>query len=322
MTLVRLSILNKSIQFSCLSSLVVCWGLISSSNASSFSLSKISDPNITQIPSNSRVILSQVLNPRSTPNRDRFLQPIPGQFPFPSKEDQKPLDLENTPLESPANPAVDSSSPRPTFLISHIDVVGSTVFESTEFDPITQPLEGRAVTLSDLQAVVETITSLYLSQGYITSKAVLVDQTIVDGVVQIQIIEGTLDKIKVNGNGRLKASYIRDRLQLGIDTPLNSNRLEENLRLLSLDPIFKEVKASLTPGKNLGKSDLVVQVTPAKPWEISVGIDNYSVPSIAPERIGVDFSYYNVSGLGDQVSASYKRGLNFGDFFSSRFKHL
>ncbi len=98
--------------------------------------------------------------------------------------------------------------------------------------PIVQPLERRSVNLEELQKAADAITQLYLNKGYITSRAVLVNQVITDGVVQIRVIEGRLEKIQIEGTRRLNRDYVSSRVRLGIGKPLNSNKLEEQLRLL------------------------------------------------------------------------------------------
>lgn len=95
--------------------------------------------------------------------------------------------------------------------VRKIEVLDSTVFGPQELNPITQPLEGRSVTLEELRGVTKAITQLYLDSGYITSRAVLVDQQITDGIVRIQVIEGRLEEIQVEGTQRLNPNYIQDR---------------------------------------------------------------------------------------------------------------
>jgi hemolysin activation/secretion protein len=108
-----------------------------------------------------------------------------------------------------------------------------------------QPYEGRTLTLEQLREVADKITQLYLDQGYITSRAILANQVIPpDGVVEIAVIEGSLQDIQVEGTRRVKPGYIRSRVQLGTSKPLNTGKLEDQLRLLRADPLFENVEAS------------------------------------------------------------------------------
>jgi hemolysin activation/secretion protein len=111
---------------------------------------------------------------------------------------------------------------------------------------------------------------------------------------------------------------VRSRISLGAGTPLSTIKLEDQLRLLRSDPLFANVEASLRPGSSEGKSILRVRVTEAKSFNTALSIDNYSPPSVGSERLGISSVYRNLTGLGDELAASYYRtttgGSNLYDF--------
>lgn len=233
------------------------------------------------------------------PNRDRLLQPEPLPIPLPTAPSVLPLPSP-TPTPAPAleQPVIEIS-------VERIDITGSTIFTQKDFEPVLEPVEGREVTLEELQQVVDGITQLYLDRGYITSRAFLVDQTVEDGVVQIRVIEGSLEEIQVQGNRSVSSAYIRSRIGLGVQTPLNGDALEDQLRLLKLDPLFTSVEASLRPGTQLGTSILIVRVTEAESLNGSISVDNYSPPSVGSVRLGGALSYRNLTGYGDELFVSF-----------------
>lgn len=245
------------------------------------------------------------INPQPDPNRDRFPQPLPTPTPLP----------ENTPpVLTPPTPPAEPNLPPQSVFIRNIEVVGNTILAPEEINKIVQPLEGRSVTLEQLRNAADAITQLYLNKGYITSRAVLVNQVITNGTIQIRVIEGSLEKIQVEGTRKLNRGYVEDRVRLGVDRPLNTTELEEQLRLLQTDPLFENVEASLGAGSQLGQSILTVKVEEAKRFASVFSVDNYSPPQIAPERVGASLRYRNPTGIGDEISLSYYTGINFGDF--------
>ncbi|EDX76153.1 outer membrane protein, OMP85 family, putative [Coleofasciculus chthonoplastes PCC 7420] len=255
-------------------------------------LMELDDLQITQTP-------PTIPNPETIqPSpEDRFPQPTPS--PEPLRPDESP------PLTQPEpTPSRPTNSNVEAIQIEKINVTGSTIFEPEDFNPIVQPLEGEAVTLQQLQQAADAITQLYLNRGYITSRAILVDQVITDGVVEIFVLEGSLEEIKIEGIRRLKPSYIRNRIQLGVSTPLNTARVEDKLRLLRANPLFESVDASLRAGSQPGKSNLIIRVVEANPFEGSLTTDNYSPPSVGSERLGVNGRYRNLTGYGDELTAS------------------
>ena len=64
-----------------------------------------------------------------------------------------------------------------------------------------------------------------------------------NGIVTIQVVEGELEDIVITGLERLQESYLRSRLELAAQKPLNKNDLETGLQLLVINPLFKTVDA-------------------------------------------------------------------------------
>lgn len=248
----------------------------------------------------------------SDPNQRRFPQPLPTVVPFPSQDKQPSVEtLPSTPTPNPEPSQI-------IILVKKIEVRGNTVLSADEINQITKKYENRNATLAELRVAAEEISQLYLDKGYITSRAILANQRINNGIVVIQTIEGGIEQIIIEGNQRVKPSYIRSRVKLGATIPLKQQTLEEQLRLLKADPLFTNVEASLRPGTKLGKSILVVRVKEANALISSFNIDNYSPPSIGSERLGIILGTRNPTGIGDEITAAYQRsttgGLQVFDF--------
>lgn len=232
-------------------------------------------------------LLSQTVEPEGEPFPE--LEPLP-----PAEEPFLPLPL------SPDDEVTDDGT---QIAVREIQVVGSSVFTSDELSAVVAPFENRVLTLGDLQQAAAAITELYLQAGYITSRAVLPDQTAADGIVQILVIEGEVSDIQVEGSDRLER-YVRDRVALGTESPLNQLELEDQLQLLQFDPLVESIEANLRAGNELGESILTVGVIDAKPFNVDLVLDNYSPETVGRERIGANISYLNPLRLGDEVFAS------------------
>lgn len=252
------------------------------------------------------VFAQTALPPGTDPNRDRFPQSLPTPQPIPS--DQAAPILPPTP--QPATPTPDL--PSTPISVQKIEVLGSTVLSESDIRGVTQKYEGRTVSFTELQQLADAITQLYFNRGYITSGAVLKAQTVTDGVVQIQVEEGSIERIDVEGTQRVRPSYIRSRLELGITKPLRVDKLEDQLRLLRIDPLFSSVDASLRLGSKDGQSILQVRVKEAKPFTASFNFDNYSPPSVGGERVGVVLGYRNLTGNADELTGSYQHSFTGG----------
>lgn len=258
-----------------------------------------------------------VVSQSPDPNSDRFIQ-APDPDTTPEVVDPTPVLPTPDPNPEPSPETVPTPPSGPTIPVQSISVLGSSVFDRDDLEQILAPLEGREVALTELQQAADAITQLYLNEGYLTSRAILVAQEVVDGVVTIQVIEGRIGDIQVEGTERLRERYVRRRIELGTNVPLRTDQLEDQLRLLRADPLLENVEASLRAGDELGESRLIVKVKEADPLFGSLRADNYSPPSVGSERTGITLAHRNLTGLADRLSVSYDRttrgGSNVFDF--------
>ncbi|HBE17748.1 MAG TPA: hypothetical protein DEG17_18675 [Cyanobacteria bacterium UBA11149] len=120
------------------------------------------------------------------------------------------------------------ATPQPTEVspariqVQRIEVKGSTLFGEAELKRIIKPLEGRSVTLEELNKVVNDISQLYFDRGYITSEVDLVKNSLSSGFIEIQVSEATGDhirnRIRLSGNSQLRIANasLFERLQRGV----------------------------------------------------------------------------------------------------------
>lgn len=178
----------------------------------------------------------------------------------------------------------------------------------------------RKVTETDLKNLADEISKLYLYSGYITSKVQKVHLVYTDTtektIINIYISEGYLSEIIINKvnkqnensskiRNRVSNSYICSRILQAVDTPINITKLEEQLQLMSSNPLFESVEADLEAVGTTKVSKLIVKVVEANPFNISLSADNYSPPSIGSQRLGVNLRYLNLLRIQDEISASY-----------------
>lgn len=241
-------------------------------------------------------------------------KPSESPRPLPSETPTVPPKPE---LKTPPAPASPEVAPLfgERFLIKKVAVLGNTVLQS-EIAAITRPYENRSVTFEELLELRSAIVQLYANNGYITSGAFLLNnQDLNSGIVQIQVVEGELEQIEIGGLRRLRAGYVRSRLNRATSTPLNQQRLEAALQLLQLDPLIERVNAELTAGSTPGRNILRVSLQEAPAFHAAIGIDNTQSPSIGSLQGSVEASHDNLLGFGDRLAAQYGRteGLDLYD---------
>jgi len=191
--------------------------------------------------------------------------------------------------------------------VRKIVVKGNTVFTPQEIAEVTAPYENRVLNSEDLESLRKALSLYYVQHGYINSGAVLPDQAVVEGVITVQIIEGKLSSIEIEGNRWFRDSFIEDRVALGAGPPLNLNPLQQRLQLLQQDPRISSLHADLRPGSRLGESVLNVNVEEKTPFYAWFAFNNYQSPSVGAEQGILTLSHQNLTGHGDILSLTYGR---------------
>ncbi len=209
------------------------------------------------------------------------------------------------PPQLPETLTTSQDDPNTKFQVDRIEVVGSTIFKPEDFTFVTSPFVGRKVSFAELLQVKDAITKLYTDKGYATTGALIPPQILEAGVIKIQVVEGSLQEIKIIGNRRLRSQYIRDRIQLGAAKPLNVQRLLEKLQLLRLDPRIQNLSAELQTGTRPGTNILQVEVKEVNTFKITTILDNGRSPSVGSFRRGIDLQEANLLGLGDTLAVGY-----------------
>jgi hemolysin activation/secretion protein len=233
------------------------------------------------------------------------------QPPLPEPQVPEPLPppselLPPAPTPTPPNDTPPASEDVPaTIVVERFQVNGSTVFSPAELAEVTAPFTNRPITLAELFQARTAVTNLYIERGYVTSGAYIPPQTLEGGVVQIQVVEGQVEAIRVTGTRRLRPAYVQSRIAQATKTPLNRDRLLEALQLLQLDPLIASLSAELSAGTRPGVSLLDVRVTEANPLSAQVLLDNARSPSVGTDRRQVQLNHGNFLGYGDALSLAY-----------------
>ncbi|KAB8315789.1 ShlB/FhaC/HecB family hemolysin secretion/activation protein [Tolypothrix campylonemoides VB511288] len=257
-------------------------------------------------------------SPQTTPRRENQ-PPSNQQLPelAPPSRLPPPEELLPPPTTTPPTPEQAPFEETPqSIIVEKFEITGSSVFSREDFAKITAPYTKRPITLAELYQVRTEISNLYVSKGYITSGAFIPPQKLQGGIVQIQVVEGTLEDIKVSGTRRLNPGYVRSRLALATGKPLNRDRLLEALQLLQLNPLIENLSAELSAGSRPGVSLLEIRVTEADTFNLQIALDNGRSPAVGSFRRQIQLSEANLLGWGDSVIAAYTNtdGSNTFDF--------
>ena len=231
-----------------------------------------------------------------TPERPQPPQPQP----LPPRDN--PL---NESLDAPPVPESVQDIPG-SIVVEQFQFAGNTVFSQAELEAAIANFTNQPISFAQLVQAANAITELYVAKGYITSGAYVPEQNLDSGIVQIQIIEGSLAEIEVNVvKGRLQENYIKNRLKRKTKTPLNINQLQEALQILQLNPLIASLDAELSAGIEPGTNALAVSVTGADTFSLQARLNNNRNPSIGTFERGIELGEANLLGIGDGIRFAY-----------------
>ena len=118
------------------------------------------------------------------PDEQLPTQPIPPQLP--------PIDELLGEPDGSSTPDGITSGPDETFVLSGIELEGSTVFTTEDFADVFANYIGRPITFNELLELRSAGTQRYVDSGFLTSGAFIPPQTLEAGIVTVQVLEGVI----------------------------------------------------------------------------------------------------------------------------------
>src|SRR3546814_5396944 len=98
--------------------------------------------------------------------------------------------------------------------------------DQAELDALAADYIGRQVAFDDLQQIAQRVTDLYLRRGYYLAQAVLPVQEVVDGVVEISVVEGRLGQVTVQVDPKAPIDEARVRATLAPRSEEHTSELQ------------------------------------------------------------------------------------------------
>lgn len=171
-----------------------------------------------------------------------------------------------------------------------------------ELVKILQDGMGEKKTMTQLNATLSELTRYCRQHGYPAAAAYVPAQESSDGMITIRVIPGRYGEIKIDNRSRLKESVAKGFVNgLKSGEIIRTGKLETTLYSIS-DVSGTKAVGVLSPGKELGTSDLTVRIEKGKGSNTVLYVENYGSEDTGRYRYGLQHNIYDVSGNGDKVS--------------------
>jgi hemolysin activation/secretion protein len=234
---------------------------------------------------------AQVLPGAVTPGRNR---------PGPAIPQQPDFDFS---IVAPHRSAVPRAVDEVHFKLTDIKIVGAVTIPASEFQPLYAGLIGKDITLGNILDIADRIEEAYRARGYLLVRAYVPPQRVSNGVFTINVVEGRLSTITVQGGDDDVRARIRGYLApAATERPLTLAAMERGL-LMTNDIPGITASGVLKPAPDTpGASDLVVDV--AQPGITGgLSVDNRGSRFSGIWTLAGDVEFNSIFGE-DQLAAS------------------
>lgn len=163
-------------------------------------------------------------------------------------------------------------------------------------------------TIGQLEAVTNRITNHYRSRGLILARAVLPVQTVSDGVVIIQVVEGHLGQVLAEGNSLYSRETLARPFRQLEGKPVSQQQAESALLTLTDFPGLAAF-GMFQPGRRVGEADLLIRVPNEEPFNASLRLDNHGTETTGEYRGRATLSWNNLTDNADRLTLTAQHSL-------------
>jgi hemolysin activation/secretion protein len=175
----------------------------------------------------------------------------------------------------------------------------------------TQPAQGFSI--NQLQEVAKKVATYYDEHGYILAQAFIPAQKVADGVVVVQVLEGKLAKVRVEGNKKYPASTLERPFKSLIGAPVDKDSIESALLTLTNYPGITAFGV-LGAGTDVGTTDLTLRVQSEERFRIETVLDNYGTQFAGQDRVQLTLTINDPLHMADRLKLTglYATGSSSG----------
>lgn len=233
-------------------------------------------------------------------NPEQVTRSLIEQQPAPARP--VPQQIQET--KQPEEKGASDAAKKIKFRLNGIKLRGNKVFTTEVLSQFYKKLIHKEITVADLFSSVQEMTNYYRNHGYILSRAILPPQHVKGGFVEIEVIEGFIDKVRVTGKPYGAKCLVQ---AIGNEVtkkpPLQLPDLEYVITIANEVP-STTVKAVLSPSKtNPGAANLLLDTT-IKRVTGYFSYDNYGTRYIGPQQMTANIGANSLLTSGDSLQAT------------------
>lgn len=194
---------------------------------------------------------------------------------------------------------------RVRFRLRSVRLDGAETLTANDLRGLWQARLGSEISLADVFALAEATTNRYRNAGYILAKAIVPPQRINEGDVRIQVIEGFVANVVIEGEVAGRDDLFKEwARKIKASRPLHNSVLER-YTLLADDLPGATVKSVLRASEDTPGASDVVFVVSHKTVDASASFDNRAAKSTGPNQFSVGLVLNSLVDLYESTTLSY-----------------
>ena len=188
-----------------------------------------------------------------------------------------------------------------SIMLKSVRFHGNTVLAEDQLNLVLSDAIGQAYDLAGLRGLTDRISLHYREAGYPFARAYLPPQTMDEGHLNIEIVEGRYGTIKALGDPALTEMANEFLSVLKPSEVIESQLLERTTLILDDQPGIK-VAPIMRPGKELGTGDLEVYIERKPGFNATLGLDNQGSRYTGEHRVNANLQWDSPFLPGDQLT--------------------
>lgn len=193
------------------------------------------------------------------------------------------------------------------FIFGGLQLDGSGTYSEDTLYSIYSDMIGTEISLADLYDIANRMTLHYRNDGYVLTQVVVPPQTIENGIARLQIVEGFIDNVIIQGGDNARGSEIKiieeyaSRISTG--GALNIADMERQLLLINDLPGL-DARSIISPSATTtGAADLLIILDERDPFEAQISIDNYGSRFLGPYQANGLATLNSALGFNERITA-------------------
>lgn len=189
--------------------------------------------------------------------------------------------------------------------IKTINYLGADVLDAEDRSVLSAPYANKCMQAVDIQNLMGEVTKQYIDRGFTTTRAYLPAQDLSQGVLQILVQEGRIERFVVEGDTS-KRMNLRWAVPAVAGDVLNIRQLEQAVDQLNSVPGNK-VTMDVVPGSQPGKSVVVFRNTASTPVNLQISADNQGSEPTGINGTSATLAVGGVLGMNETLTVTARK---------------